>query len=357
MTAMRTCRKGSILIPTTFVLVAILGMGALAVDAAYMMEAKAELQHTADAIVLAAASGLLVSQDEARRRAQDYADRNPVLGQPVDLGDQEVRFGRWDPLGNRFDPSAVPANALRATLRLTETSVPQAPAFALAKVIGFSHANITVMAAATLGNRDVMLVLDKSGSMAFDWAVPQQPLTDTKKAAKRFLDLLKSFPIDGDQASLVWYNEVATLKNRLTNDFQAVKISIDSAFAAGCTNIPGALLLARQELGSGRANPRALPVIILLSDGVTNTTISGPPCGSGEDVGNPSEREALEQARLAARDGFTLYTISLGRITNRNLMTRMAEMTGGRHFYSPTVRQLDSIFEEISRQVPITMVE
>ncbi|MBI3616339.1 MAG: VWA domain-containing protein [Candidatus Omnitrophica bacterium] len=354
----RVSQRGSIAIPTTLLTVALLGIGALAIDAAYIMQSRAKLQQANDSIALAAVSGLLVSQAEALNRAQQYADLNPVLGQAVDMTQQQIDFGQWNIVENRFVLDAVPFNSVRVRLKLTPTTHPPAPALSLARILGFANAQISTLSTATLGNRDVMIVLDRSGSMNDDGRNPEQPLTNTKTAAKRFLDLLQNFPITGDQAGLVFFSTRGTLDNQLTKNFQQVKRAIDIPNANGWTNIAEALLSARTELLSGRVNPRAALVIVLLSDGVTNTRING---RGGQDdgapPGNPSEQQALDQAKLAGQSGMTLYTISLGSHTNQSLMNSMAVSTGGRHFFSPTTDQLDNIFEEISIRVPTTLVE
>ncbi len=355
--------RGSILILSALLMTALFGVAALAVDASFLMEVHSEVQNAADASALAGASGLVLSPIEARRRAADYADKNPTMGQAIRLNQSKVVLGQWDFATSRFiTPSAAP-NSVRVTIQLDPGSSPPTPQLFFAPVIGFRQVNVAATATASLSSRNLMLILDRSGSMDDDTILPSppnplQPLTDMKTAAKRFLTLVQNFPITGDQAGLVYYSSVATLDQRLTSQFNQVSQAIDLPTANGCTNIAGGLQSGRRELTSARANNRGLKVAILLSDGKTNTLIGGPPCQYlTAPPGNPAEQQAFSEAQRMANVGIVLYTISLGLDTNQNLMKSMALVTGGEHFFAPTVKQLDGIFDQISARIPVVLVE
>jgi Mg-chelatase subunit ChlD len=184
-------------------------------------------------------------------------------------------------------------------------------------------------------------------------------MTDVQNAAKRFLNSVQNFPIVGDKAGLVYYSDTASLDERLTDNFDQVKQAIDAGMPGGCTNIAAALRAARIELGSSRANNRGLKVAVLLSDGRTNTRITGDttPCRDIDAApGNPSEVQALQQARDMLKSGIVLYAISLGLDTNQNLMSKMATETGGEHFFAPTTKQLDEVFQQVSERIPVVLV-
>lgn len=353
--------RGSVAVPTAVMVVALTGMAALGVDVAFLLEAKGELRRTADAAALAGVSGLLLSQDEAVIRARDYAAKNEVLGEPISPQALGLTFGQWDFDTNQFSAGSQPFNCLRVDIQLTENSNPAAPGLMFAKIFDLQKGFVSASATAALGKRDIMIVLDRSGSMDDDGGNPPQPITATKAAAKRFVDKIAAAPVTGDQMGLVWYSDRATLDQRLTTNFSQVKTRIDVPNANGCTNIAEAAQRAHQELTSGQANPRSVPIVVLLSDGKTNTRINGTGCqyNSPGQFGtwNPAEVQARDQAVAMAGDGIVLYTISLGNDTNPTLMEAMAEATGGQHFYAPTTAQLDGIFTEISNRVPTMLVE
>ncbi len=359
-------QQGMVLVLTAVAITTLLGIAALAIDAAYLMELKAELQNAADAVSLAATSGLAVDEPTARQRAQAYAQLNRVLNQPITIDQREVTFGQWDFTTSKFLEFTAAPNSVRVSVRLTDTA--NSTSLFFAPMLGTKNADVMATATASLGSRNIVLALDRSSSMDRDPVPPGQPLqpiTATKEAAKDFLDLLRRFPITGDKMGLVYYATQATVDAQLTENVQSVKQAIDQRTAApadssGCTNIADALRTAGGEVGSSRANRRGLKVVVLLSDGVTNTRIFGntTPC---EDLGtaspNESEKQAMDQATALANAGVVLYTISLGVQTNQGFMNKMAVKTGGEHFFSPTTKQLDKIFATISARIPVVLVE
>ncbi len=357
--------SGAVLIYVAVIAAALFGVAALAIDAAFLTETQSELQNTVDASALAAASGLIIGQPEGVQRAQVYAQQNKILGQGVDLNTQQVTFGSWDAVAGTFLETASAPNSVRVTAQLTGNTQPASPALFFAPVIGQQNASVAAKATAALGNRQLMVVLDRSGSMNDDNASPEQPLTDTKDAAKRFLDQIHNFPIEGDKVGLVYYNDQATLDHPLTDNFTAVKNAIDVPNALNCTNIAAALCVARRELLT--SPERAVKAIVLLTDGRTNTRVNPNTCqqlGAScafttveRDNTNPAALDAISQAALIAQDGFVLYTISLGNDTNQAVLRQMAQQTGGEHFHAPTTNDLDSVFDQISERIPLSLVQ
>ena len=374
---------------------ALMGFAALGIDLAFLMEAQGELSSAADATAIAAASGLTASpQEDAKKaealsRAQTYAALNKVLGQGINLNSQAapLDFGRWDTGKREFELGATPTNAVRVSFELTGSTIPAAPQLFFAPVLGQGTGRIAASATAALvGSRDIVLALDRSGSMNDDGLNPEQPLTDTKNAAKDFVDLLDP---EGDQVGLVFYSDSAILSKQLTENFTTVKAAISDpkVNAVGHTNIAAALCRARLESTSSHANEGAVPVIVLLSDGKTNTQIkpsSSDPCRACTPTTNPScgydsdtvtasceapvgglplgglttsEQQALDQAKQIAKSSVVLYTISLGCKTNQALMEQMAKETGGEHFFAPTTADLEAIFIEISQKIPAVLVQ
>jgi len=354
-----------VLIIAAVLMTALLGIAVLAVDGAFLMNVRAELQRATDAMSVAAASGLTVGLAEATQRAEQYAQLNPVLGESLDVEGQQMVFGLWEADSHQFIETSGAPNSVRVTARLTGGSTPAEPSLFFGPVLGRNQSEVEATSTAALGNRNMVLTLDRSGSMNDDNANPEQPLTDTKEAAKRFLDLVRNFPVDGDQAGLVFYNHQATLNQQLTDNFNQVKTAIDGPTALDWTNIAAALCVARQETLSSRADPRGIKVIILLSDGKTNSRVNAATCqlagtagqDDGQPPGNVSEQQALAQAQLIAQDRTILYTISLGLNTNRPLMQQMAQVTGGEHFFAPTTADLQHVFDEISARIPVALVE
>lgn len=365
-----TNRRGAVIVLVAVALVALMAMASLAVDSMFFFTVHSDLRRTADAAALASTSGLLIGQAEARMRAQQFAQLNPVLNTPVSLVGQQVQFGVWDPVNDQLLTSGAP-NATRVRIQLDERSTPEGPLSFFGTFAATGRTTVTATSTAALGTRSIVLALDRSGSMDDDGASPEQPLTDTKQAAQDFLTLVGNFPVLGDKIGLVSYNEESTLDQQLSENFSQTGTAIggptSGLVADGFTNIASALCRSRQEVLSPRAGNRGARVVILLSDGRTNTrrdpvtcAMAGPPgvdAGSEFSTGSVSDQQAREEAQKLADAGVTLYTISLGTQTNPAAMTQMAQMTGGRHYIAPTAADLDEVFQQIAAQIPIALVE
>ena len=114
--------------------------------------------------------------------------------------------------------------------------------------------------------RDIVLVLDVSGSM---WG---SPLTNTKKAAKRFVEQIfspsQNTTIAHDtKVAIVTYATGVYVVCELTNDQGVLNSAIDSLSATGNTNMYGGLSKAGEILDSGNADKKA---IVIMTDGEAN---------------------------------------------------------------------------------------
>jgi Mg-chelatase subunit ChlD len=154
----------------------LVGFGALAVDVGYLYCTQAELQRTADAAAMAAAGELANYADgdplvRARQAAQDLAARNTVLGTGILLDPgADLTFGRavWDGTRYSFTPTEVLSNAVRVRARRTADSPNGAVPLFFANVFGQSRKDMSAEATAILTPRDVVFVLDLSGSHRYD---------------------------------------------------------------------------------------------------------------------------------------------------------------------------------------------
>ncbi|MCW5853138.1 MAG: VWA domain-containing protein, partial [Anaerolineae bacterium] len=168
---------------------------------------------------------------------------------------------------------------------------------------------------------DVVLVLDRSGSMA------GQPLQYAKTAAKGFVDRLD---LAADQVAVVSFGNTASLDQTLTQSAGPPRAAIDALAADGVTNMADALRTAQAELTSPRHLPANRPVLILLSDGRPNPAAD--------------ERAVAASARAA---GTRIFTIGLGSQADAALLTELASSPSD-YFYAPDSTQLDRIYQQIA---------
>ncbi|NMB47871.1 DUF4215 domain-containing protein, partial [Candidatus Kuenenbacteria bacterium] len=186
---------------------------------------------------------------------------------------------------------------------------------------------------------DVMLVMDRSGSMAYD---SPTRLSLAQTAANNFLSYLNST----DQSGLVSFANTATLDENLSANHAATQTAVNGLSPLGATNIGDAIKLANNELVSVRHNPSAVSIEILITDGMANR-----PSGPGYGEYQPDVDYALAKAAEAAAAGIKIFTVGLGSDINATMLQSIADSTGGKYYSSPTAQELEDIFSEIAFDV------
>jgi len=164
-------RRGAAAVWSAILISALMLGASLVVDSALMYGARADLQTAADASALAGASAMALNPDEVRARAVDYAAKNRAGGEGVRVLNEDVELGDWDPDAKTFSPLPSDlepeADAVRVTARL-DTSRGTGLGLALADLVGMGEANVKAEAIAVFKPRDIVLVMDLSGSMTDD---------------------------------------------------------------------------------------------------------------------------------------------------------------------------------------------
>ena len=101
-------------------------------------------------------------QDEAIAAARDFVARNRVRGDSVDVANMNIETGNWDPIRRTFTPSTILPSAVKVRARSNDH-----PYF-FARVLGHTSFDVAAEAIAICQPRDIVLVLDYSGSMNDD---------------------------------------------------------------------------------------------------------------------------------------------------------------------------------------------
>ena len=179
-------------------------------------------------------------------------------------------------------------------------------------------------------NVDVVLVLDRSGSMgSYGYMEP------AKNSAKQFVDLM----YDEDKTGVVSFREYATVNYGLTTIVAGgsikddAKVAIDGICSYGNTSIGDGLQDAQGELtAKGEAtHPWA---IVLLSDGYENTS--------------PWVADVLPDIKATKT---VVHTIALGSNSDEALLMDIAAQTGGTYNMAPTAQQLQGVYYTIAGAV------
>ncbi|MFQ3568387.1 MAG: VWA domain-containing protein, partial [Aggregatilineales bacterium] len=166
-----------------------------------------------------------------------------------------------------------------------------------------------------------VLVIDVSDSM-FGF-----PLARAREAAAAFVDIVD----ERDPVALIAFGTRVELVQDFTTDSDLLLAAIDSLTNAGQT----ALYQAAYEgidLAANAPEPRR--VMILLSDGA--------------EFGGLSRVTPEEVFQHALERGVTVYTIGLGFGADRSFLERLAEVTFGRFYESPTPNELVRIYTELA---------
>jgi len=193
----------------------------------------------------------------------------------------------------------------------------------------------------------------------------EQPIWDTLNAADWFITECRIGPEvddplcldpDLDQVGLASYSDDGISSNyypasndsatasELSFDYSDVTNALWTQFDAnGWTNIgdgiyQGCEILSTNAAEGHNGRTNAVHVLILLSDGQPNRPIGGP--GPYGHIDN-----AVDWAR---NNGIIIFTISLGTQADQDLMTQIAEDTGGTHHYAETTDDLMGVFQEIA---------
>lgn len=192
---MTHARRGNYALLFTVALLTVLGFGALALDTAYMLMARSQVQGVADAASHAAMVVLRQTGDQAL--ARDAAARvvaaNRVAGGPALVTD--LTFGSWDDASPNpaFQPTRVRPNAVRVTAaREGEHAI----SFLLARIWGYDTFGVHAHATCAARSTQVILVTDITGS----WG--ERDFAGGRAAVLTALDLLSATASDVDEVGM-----------------------------------------------------------------------------------------------------------------------------------------------------------
>jgi hypothetical protein len=187
---------------------------------------------------------------------------------------------------------------------------------------------------------DIVLALDKSGSMRSEGLFPPEPFTTVTKTAKNFVKNLTQ----NDQVSVVAFGTLSKLESSLTKDKDVALSAIENLFLSTTTqeqtNITGGLQNAIDELTSGRVRPDSKKVLILLTDGIPTE-----PTKIGEiDFPSTSAQKLAIDVKSA---GINVFTIGLGKNVSDGFLKSLST-DDAHYFYAPSKETLAGIYSTIS---------
>lgn len=325
----------------------VLAFSAFAINIAYMQLTRTELRTASDAAARAGSRTLSLTQNvtQARNSAIDAAARNNVAGVPLTIRPTEVVFGtsQLDGAGKyAFTAQADNSTKLTGVRVIADRTAGSANGAIPLLFQGmfdrgtFQPSRVTV---ASHVDRDVVLILDRSGSMTT--ATPGgDRWNDLKKAVRKFMQTLDKTP-QSEQVGLATYSTTATLDEQLSTNYNKILNKVDTSTAEGSTAIGEGM---RKGIGglqnTAFARPVAAKTLVVMTDGRHNTGV-GP-------------EEVAGEARLS---NITVHTITFSEGANQDLMKEVARLGGGKHWHADDQGELIQVFEEVANNLPTLITE
>ena len=178
----------------------------------------------------------------------------------------------------------------------------------------------------------LLLVIDKSGSMALDTTQSVSKVEMAKEAARLAAGAL----LDDDEIAILAFNDRQQWIVRLTkiegaSDRDRIDVAIEALESDGGTEIYPALDVGFDELAKSEASVRH---IVLLSDGKSST-------GSRD-----SYTKLIEEMH---QSGTTLSTIAVGKDADTDLLQYLATQGGGRYHNAATPEDIPRLTVQEAR--------
>ena len=383
-------RRGAVLVFVTVGAFLLLGLSGLALDGGLAYLTRAKLSRAVDAGSLAAARTLRQGKKTAETEAYAVAAANGVsLGGATTL---TLEFG-------------TNAKLQHTVLMRAHRTIP----LLFSRVLGFKEMKIGAVAEATVPPIDMVLVVDRSGSLENQKA--WKPLQD---AVKEFIRL---FDDDLDQLGMISFQVRANNEVLLSHKFKGpITAGVSGMNSAGDTNTGEGLRLAFEQFKQPNVRPGAAKVAVFFTDGrptafrgnvgdadrilAVNRTDdnkvrgyfdnpeaipmnkSPDPTGCAGTTtcfGTWTEATVREQARIngltsaeALRAaGVFVYTIALGNpgaadpllqpdlsylemLANVNHKVHPSQ-TAGRSYFAPSAAELNNVFQALAKELLVRL--
>lgn len=319
-------------------MIAMLMTTVLSIDLAYMHLTRTELRTATDAAAKATALELSISQkkSKARKKGTQIASLNKVAGKPLVVRSKDIQFGRSELQRSgkfAFSTKGNPINSVQILGDRTSRSADGGVGLFFGKFSGVEEFEPTQSATATYMERDIVLVVDRSGSMK------GRKAKDLADAIKIFVRTLGDTPIE-ESVGLASYSEEASRDVRLTTRLDSINKAIKDMRFRGATSISAGMDSGEQILSRGRERDFVEYTMIVMTDGQHNRG-----------------REPSVSAGIIAAKGVTIHTITFGDGADIARMQTVATIGGGRHHHAADGKQLKKIYRDIALTLSTMMTK
>lgn len=350
------------------------------VNIAYMELARTELRLTSDSAAKSALVNFGANQNQstAITFAKSIAANNQVCGNTLTIPNGNFLFGNATKGSGgvyAFTSGGTPINSVQVTTSAT-VSLP------FGSLISSGTYTCSETSIATRISHDILLVLDRSSSMAFDlsgtefsyppdrqaYSPLQSYFTSPSTTASRwssltaavnsFIAVLQARNLDV-HVGLVTYAETYSLGNysateasldvQLTSNYSSIPTAMNvwgQTPLLGDTNISAGLALAQAELTGARARTTADRTIILMTDGVATT-------------GNLDISSLTSSYRTGSSIVTQVITFG-GEAASGSVQSEMMDSASGgngKFYNAATSAQLTAAFQSIADSLPAVLVK
>lgn len=385
-----------------FLMPAMLLMCSVAINVSYFRLLKTEIKIATDSTAHAAGRAMSIYQDadQAIAFAVQNAGMNSIGNRTFAITADDVEFGRSRRLNNgygRYDFTAVALDDVRSQLirpnSIAVDGFQNFPLLLLQPIGNYSSINVAERSIATQVDRDIALVLDRSGSMLSfkDEEALNDKLYDLRRRGRissseysnavdhdtfssnvvnRLTGEMKEYASDmrnnagevprhcrwallddgvtafldvldaTDQEELVTLATFATsasLDYNLSLDYSPIRTDVTATYPNGWTAIGQGIQTSVPEIMNGSlARPFAAKTIVILTDGINNR--------------NPNPVTVVQE--LVAQYNVTIHTVTFSADADQASMQTIATLGGGKHYHSDDGNELVEIFEEIANNLP-----
>ncbi|MFK8110608.1 MAG: VWA domain-containing protein [Rubripirellula sp.] len=406
-------RRGSVMGLMAVLLPVLAILAAFCVNLAQIQLNRTELMVATDAAARAGGRAFSEMQtvEAAKNAALATAAMNTVDGQPLQLrtndGANEMEFGittQPDGTSGRYVFEKIPtasisngnqvASAFRVHGARTNASLSGRVPLIIPGLLSANDFSTEQLSVAMQVDRDISLVLDRSGSMEwvdFDWPsgtspwnntvreaavdagimeydwggysytsgnnddtyqqwaweeyfelgpAPQRPWDDLVTAVNAFLDVLDTTSQE-EQVSVASYSNWASLDCWLEKSHGIVRSTVDGLNTGGSTAIGRGMQEGITALLDASARPYAAKTMVVMTDGMHNSGIDP------DDVATS----------LVGSYHLTIHTVTFGDGADEELMQTVANIGGGKHYHASNGAELVTIFQEIANNLPTILTQ
>ncbi len=333
-----TSRRGAMLVLLAAMLVMFFVAVAFSVDIAYMHLVRGELRAATDAATKAASETLSRTQDinQAIARGQEIARENLVAGKGLELDRSDFKFGNSKRLKtDRFDfrVNERPINSVEVQGKRTASSRSGPVGLFFGAVLGSKTFSPQEIARATFVERDLVVVVDRSGSMV------GQKFADLQNAMLVFVNTLKAANLQ-TRVGLASYSTFASKDVPLTTELDQTTFAMSRMPVAGFTSISRGMEAGADIMKLARSGEIVERAMIVMTDGLHNT-------GPGPEP----------VATALAKQGIVIHTIGFGADADVVRMQNIAQIGNGMSFQANDGTQLNKVFRELALTLSTVITE